>query len=130
MTAYLLDTRVLLAFLAGKTDFSADLHTILNDRDVKVLASAASIFEVAVKKAMKRIKIPEHFPDAVLASGFEILPINADHAWKTLRLPFHHPDPFDRLLITQAREESLTIITTNPIFQSYDVPVLMVETPA
>jgi PIN domain nuclease of toxin-antitoxin system len=75
---------------------------------------------------MKRIKIPDDFPDIIQASGFEILPMTADQSWKTLRLPFHHPDPFDRLLITQARDQHLTILTQNPMFQRYDVAVRMV----
>ncbi|HEY8964246.1 MAG TPA: type II toxin-antitoxin system VapC family toxin [Alphaproteobacteria bacterium] len=126
MTQYLLDTPVLLSFLAGKPDFSTEVHTIFADTSLKILASSANIFEVAVKKALKRIKIPDDFPDAVRESGFDILPIADTHAWKTLRLPFHHPDPFDRLLIAQAKCENLTLLTRNPIFERYDVNVQMV----
>lgn len=123
---YLLDTTVLLTIMGAKADIPPALHTIMEDLNTPVYASSASVFEVAVKKAMKRIKIPDDFPDAVRASGFDILSIEADQAWKTLRLPFHHPDPFDRLLITQARDRDLTLLTHNPIFQRYDLRVQMV----
>jgi len=126
MTGFILDTPVLLAFLSGKTEKMPELHTILQDLSVPVYASAASIFETAVKKAMKRIQIPDHFPDAIVQSGLEVLPLDGDTAWRTLRLPFHHSDPFDRLLLSQAKAGNLTILTQNPVFQRYDVRVEMV----
>ena len=60
-------------------------------------------------------------PDLVDASGFDELPVLARHAAAVHALPWHHRDPFDRLLVAQAREEALTLVTVDPAMRAYDV---------
>ena len=63
------------------------------------------------------------FPGVLDANGFEMLPANLEHYRRVITLPRHHGDPFDRLMICQALEERLTIITRDPLFGAYDVSV-------
>lgn len=126
MSGYLLDTQVLLRILAGDVDKNSDLYAILGDSSVRVVASAANVLEVAIKKAMKRVVVPNDFEGAVTGSGFEVLPISGEHAWKTLRLPFFHADAVDRLLIAQAVCEDLVLITQDNVFDAYQINTLKI----
>lgn len=62
--------------------------------------------------------------ESALESGFRELPINSAHAIEAGRLPLIHRDPFDRMLVAQARCEGLTLVTTDPHCQQYEVPIL------
>jgi PIN domain nuclease of toxin-antitoxin system len=64
----------------------------------------------------------------VLESGARILGVAPEHGLAIAELPLHHRDPFDRLLIAQARSEGLTIVTADPQFARYDVPVVPAAT--
>lgn len=90
------------------------------------MVSAASFFEIAVKKAMKKVNTPDNLPDIVAKSGLEVLDLTPEHSWKTLRLPYHHTDPYDRLLLAQAAINGLTIITSCPYFDPYGLPLLKI----
>jgi PIN domain nuclease of toxin-antitoxin system len=121
---YLLDTSVLLRYLDDPASLPDEVQEILADPGVRVVASAASFFEIAVKKALKKARVPDSLPDAVAAAGLEVLDLSAEHTWKTLRLPYHHTDPYDRLILAQAAINGLTIITATPYFDAYGFPVI------
>jgi len=61
---------------------------------------------------------------ACRANGFDLLPISAEHAELAGALPLHHADPFDRMLIAQAKSESLVLLTQDRKMAMYDVPIL------
>jgi PIN domain nuclease of toxin-antitoxin system len=61
---------------------------------------------------------------AVVDGGFEPLPISMAHAAAAGELPPHHRDPFDRMLVAQSRLEGLTVVTRDPAFAAYEVPLL------
>ena len=91
--------------------------------------SVASVWEAAIKSAAGRLRLPkptdELLSDAVLhEAGFQAMEIRAKHALSAAALPRHHADPFDRLLIAQAQIEDLTIVTSDPAFDDYDVRIL------
>jgi len=92
------------------------------------MVSAASVWEIAIKASLGRLAIARadvlRLPELVAASGFDELPIRFEHAAAIAALPMHHRDPFDRLLIAQARAETLTLVTTDATIRAYDVPVL------
>jgi PIN domain nuclease of toxin-antitoxin system len=92
--------------------------------DAEVLVSVASLWEIAIKKALGKLEAPDDLPPRVQQLGFELLPIEVEHAWAVRRLPRHHGDPFDRLLIAQARVERLPILSSDPAFADYDVRVI------
>jgi PIN domain nuclease of toxin-antitoxin system len=89
-----------------------------------VLVSAATIWEIEIKRALHKLEAPDDLAGLVDESGFERLDISYLHAREAGRLPLLHGDPFDRMLVAQARLEGLTIATADPKIKRYDVPVL------
>jgi len=85
-----------------------------------VYVSAASIWEIAIKKSLGKIQgDAEALAAAIEASGFEELPVTARHAAAVAKLPLHHADPFDRLLLAQAFTEPLRLITADRALLAY-----------
>lgn len=68
--------------------------------------------------------MPDDLFEAIGVNDFETLPITAIHAVLAGELPPHHSDPFDRMLIAQARTETLTLVSTDGRFPQYDVELL------
>jgi PIN domain nuclease of toxin-antitoxin system len=91
-----------------------------------VFASAASIWEIEIKSAQGKLEVSSNFVELVEQTGFEPLPISFEHALQAGRLPLHHRDPFDRMLIAQARVESLTLASADATLAAYDVPIVAV----
>lgn len=116
----LLDTHVLLWWLADDRKLSKDARTLIANADHQVLVSAASVWEVAIKAALTRIEIElDDLEDAILKGGFEHLPIAVPHAVGVGRLPDVHRDPFDRMLVAQASIEELRLVTHDRVFERY-----------
>ncbi len=89
--------------------------------------SAATIWEIEIKRAVGRLTVTQDLIAKVDDAGFERLAVLFEHASEVGRLPLHHRDPFDRLLIAQARVEGLTLATADEHIRRYDVPVLGVS---
>lgn len=119
----LLDTHALLWWLADE-GLAADARAAIAAGDNQVLVSAASAWEIAIKRALGRLSAPEDLLDQLAASGFDHLPIALRHALAVSDLPAHHRDPFDRMLIAQAMVEGLTVVTRDRRFSAYPVAVL------
>jgi PIN domain nuclease of toxin-antitoxin system len=118
----LLDSHVLLWFVLGnRTRISAAMRARIEEG---ALVSVASLWEIAIKASLGKLKTPEDLPARIAQLGFELLPITTEHAWRVRQLPHHHRDPFDRLLIAQAQIEGLPIVTADPAFTPYDVVVI------
>jgi PIN domain nuclease of toxin-antitoxin system len=124
----LLDTHTLLWFLTNNPSLSARARGAIEDSANAARVSAASLWEVAIKFALGKLKLPapylEIFPHQLEMNGFDLLPITPVHCATLLTLPFHHRDPFDRLLLAQAKAESLTLVTDDRQFGPYGVPLL------
>ena len=87
--------------------------------------SAASTWEIAIKAALGKIRADlQAVRAAVRATGFEELAVSIPHTLRLLGLSPHHRDPFDRILVAQALEEGLTIVTHDPAFTPYPAPTL------
>ena len=86
--------------------------------------SAASIWEIATKRAAGKLKVPDDLLEQVAAARFGELGIAFEHAILAGALPPHHSDPFDRMLVAQAMSENLTLVTNDARIAAYDVPVL------
>ncbi len=119
----LLDTHVVLWWRADDPALGRGARSAIAAADL-VMVSAASAWEVAIKTALGRLRIPGDFEEGVEASGFAKLPISFAHAAEAGRLPAHHGDPFDRMLVAQAHLEGLTIVTRDRALSSYGVPIL------
>jgi PIN domain nuclease of toxin-antitoxin system len=115
----LVDTHVFLWWCADDRRLSAALRAALRDGANEVYLSAASVWEMKIKEALGRLRTPEPVSAAALRLGFEPLPIQFGHAEATSQLPPLHRDPFDRMLVAQARVESLTLVTRDPAIRSY-----------
>jgi PIN domain nuclease of toxin-antitoxin system len=91
----------------------------------RVLISAVTAWEIAVKQALGRLRFPlDRFDEIMQRMGFDVLPVLPAHAIAAGRLPRHHDDPFDRMLIGQASVENLTLVSRDRIVAHYDVRVL------
>jgi PIN domain nuclease of toxin-antitoxin system len=88
-----------------------------------VFVSAATIWELAVKQAIGKLKEPADLPELVRDSGLTPVPITVEHAVVAGRLPMIHRDPFDRMLVAQARCLDLTVLTRDPYIARYAVSV-------
>ncbi len=120
----LLDTHALLWWLADSVELSAEARERIADGSNEVAVSAASAWEMAINQAGGKLRVPDDFAAAVETSLLVPLPITLDHALMAGSLPPHHQDPFDRMLIAQALIEGLTIVTRDPRFEPYGVPLL------
>jgi PIN domain nuclease of toxin-antitoxin system len=107
----LLDTHVFLWWRADAPELPLRARAAIIDVANAVYVSAAVAWEVAIKRALGKLDFDGSVADAVAEEGFLPLPIQLHHADELARLPNHHRDPFDRLLIAQARTESLTMVS-------------------
>jgi PIN domain nuclease of toxin-antitoxin system len=119
----LLDTHAFLWWVADAPELSSRARRAISARDHECLLSAASCWEMAVKVSIGKLELEgtvERFvPHHMSVNGFQELPVEIRHAAGVARLPFHHRDPFDRLLVVQALEEDLTVVSADPIFRRY-----------
>ena len=120
----LLDTHILLWWLADDPALPDPANVAIASPDNSVLVSAASAWEIAINKAAGRLVAPDDLVEALEASQFGTLDITAVHALAAGNLPRHHSDPFDRMLIAQAQAENLTLVTVDDRFRQYEVDLL------
>ena len=115
----LLDTHVALWVFADSRRLTKAHRTTLRDA-TEIHVSAASVWEVAIKRALGKIDIDAAvFAQAIDDSGFLALPISARHAAAVPSLPAHHADPFGRLLVAQAISEPLRLLTADASLAPY-----------
>ena len=118
----LVDTRVLLWAIAEPRKLPKASRAKLEAGENDVLFSAASIWELAIKLQIGRLKLPVEL-DAITESaklmGFSELPVTAAHAAGVRNLPLYHRDPFDRLLVAQAIYEPARFLTVDPVLSQY-----------
>lgn len=119
----LLDTRVVLWQLAGTRTVGPRAREAIG-RATELAFSVVSFAEIGVKAAIGKLDIPADLREHILRSGLSTLGLAPDHGLGVADLPMHHRDPFDRLLISQARLEGLTIVTADERFSRYDVPLI------
>ena len=123
MTRLLLDTHVFLWWRMDDPRLTQPLRAAVAEAEL-VFVSVASAWEVAIKMALGRLRLPDCFETGVVDSGFERLLLTFAHAEGAGRLPVHHSDPFDRMLVAQAQAEGLTLVTHDRHLAPYDVDVL------
>ncbi len=121
----LLDTHTLI--WAAREELRDDAHKAIEEVADSVFVSAATIWEIEIKRALGRLQAPEDMIERVDESGYERLPITFEHACEAGRLPLLHGDPFDRILVAQARTEGMTLASADAALQRYDVAVFEVE---
>jgi PIN domain nuclease of toxin-antitoxin system len=101
-----------------------DLREAIEDGANDIFVSVASVWEIAIKRAIGKLEFAAPIVETVERLGFELIPITAAHAEHAGGLPRHHSDPFDRMLLAQATLEGLVFGTQDPLMRSYAVPLL------
>lgn len=125
MTRVLLDTNVVVWLLLGRRDaIPAPTVEVIENTANPVLVSAASVWEIAIKRSLGKLTIEARWPEALRRLGFDHSPVTAEHAAAVEDLPWLHRDPFDRLLVAQANIEKATLVTADERIRQYDVPTL------
>lgn len=121
MTTFLIDTHALLWWLAGDRRLPRSTYDRIADPEHRLLVSAASAWEVAIKSALGKLAAPDDLLDVVERSGLEWIPVQPAEAYVAGGLPLHHRDPFDRLLVAQALERRAQLISHDDAFDRYGV---------
>ena len=118
----LLDTHTFLWFIEDNPLLSADAKNLL-ESDVDLLISAASLWEIAIKISIGKLKLTQPFDafisDQLTKNAIDLLPIAVPHLALVSTLPFRNRDPFDRLLVAQAIIEQIPIVSIDDIFDMY-----------
>lgn len=123
MTRRLLDTHALLWALAGDERLPAAIVSDLDREPADFLVSDVTFWEIAVKRSAGKLSVPGDLPRVVDEIGLLTVAISRQQAWSVSGLALHHRDPFDRLLIAQAQDLDLPIVTADGAFGAYDVAV-------
>lgn len=121
----LLDTHTFLWWVDDSRQLSDISREIIHNGSNRIFLSLASQWEIAIKASIDRLEFPiNELEDTVEQNGFEPLAMTTRHIIESTGLPMHHRDPFDRMLIAQARLESLTLISKDAVFPDYDVALV------
>jgi PIN domain nuclease of toxin-antitoxin system len=121
----LLDTHVLLWWLRDDRRLKNRERRAIADPDAIVHVSAATVWEIAIKKSLGRLSVDDEALEGEMDAGAMVeLPVRWRHARAVAALPRHHEDPFDRLLLAQAQIEALVVVSYDAVFRQYDVPLL------
>ncbi|NYE48703.1 PIN domain nuclease of toxin-antitoxin system [Spinactinospora alkalitolerans] len=113
----------MLWWLEESPKLSASLRALLISED-EIFVSSATAWEMSIKSAQGKLSVPDDLTAALRYYGFQELPISVAHGLRAGALPRHHGDPFDRILVAQAQEEGLTLVTQDGAVQKYDVATL------
>jgi PIN domain nuclease of toxin-antitoxin system len=120
----LLDTHVLLWALGDPDELEPAARAAIVGPENDVLVSAASAWEIAIKKELGKLDAPDDLAAQIAEARFEPLAVTIEHALEAGALPRHHADPFDRMLAAQAALEGLTVVTRDQRLSRYGVPTL------
>ena len=118
---YLLDSHSLLWTIFQPDKLSTEAQEIIHDQNNIICVSLISLWEISIKQNIGRLDIPEKFFEVVSQGGFEIIPLTMPEIEQYRTLPLHHRDPFDRMLIIQAQQQKLILITRDSEIGKYDV---------
>jgi PIN domain nuclease of toxin-antitoxin system len=124
----LLDTHAFIWWIDDDVRLSTAARTLLRDRGNDAFVSIATIWEIAIKVGVGRLRMPAELrpflADQIARAGFSLLPIAFEHVVAVHALPQHHRDPFDRLLIAQCRQEDLSLVSRDGKFALYDLELV------
>ena len=121
----LLDTHAFLWWVAASDELSRKARSAVGSARNECFVSVASGWEIAIKVSLGTLRIDgaldRFLPEQLAANAFQALAVDFRHTARVATLPFHHRDPFDRLLVAQALEEDLAMVTADPVVVKYGV---------
>ena len=120
----LLDTHAALWWLSDPEKLTAEARLAIASIENEVYLSSASLWEIHLKAGKGKLNVPPSLIEALSEQEIDELKITWKHTERTRTLPPIHLDPFDRLLIAQALEEGLTLVTLDGLIQQYKVPII------
>lgn len=128
----LIDTQIFLWLFGNSSRISLNVRNLLINPNNTIYFSAASAWEIAIKYGNGKLKLPDEpkifVPDRLKRANFVWLEINHEHTLAVAKFPLIHKDPFDRLLITQANVENLSLLSADSIFGNYSVKLIDANT--
>jgi len=123
----LLDTHTFLWAIGEPQLLTVKTRKLLQDASVERIVSVVSLWEIAIRVRIRRLSMPtdrEFYIRKLDDLQARTLPVELRHSFAMFEQPPHHHDPFDRLLIAQAREDGLTVVTRDEVFSDYDVQTI------
>ncbi len=124
MNSYLLDTHTLLWWLTNSDKIGARCREVISNPENDIYVSPISLWEISIKKSIGKLKAPDNMAAICMEKGFLELKISLKDGQAMQTLPCLHKDPFDRMLIVQAINNRLIIITNDKIIKNYEVKTL------
>jgi PIN domain nuclease of toxin-antitoxin system len=122
----LLDTQIVYWFFYERLNVPNEAWTVMKNAEA-IFVSAASIWEIAIKVRIGKMNAdPLRVTELLEAAGFKELPVFARHTVLVASLPLHHGDPFDSLLVAQAIEEPMQLLTSDSQLKKYSELVILV----
>lgn len=122
---FLLDTHVLLWWQTDDARLSPRCRELMADGRTRLLWSAASSWELAIKVGLGRLRLPEpvhrYVPRVLRENAIHSLAIEQGHALGVAALPSHHRDPFDRLLVAQVKSEKVSLLSADEQLDPYGI---------
>lgn len=120
----LLDTNAFLWWRDASPRLSSRARDHIRDPANHIIVSIASLWEIAIKRSLGKLRFPENFEEVMAEEDFELLAVSYTHLRALERLPHHHGDPFDRVFIAQSLSEGVPIVTSDRTFGRYDVQTI------
>lgn len=128
----LLDTQIFLWMFLTPSRISSNVQSLLKSSSNEFFLSSASGWEIAIKYSIGKLKLPDapeiYVPNRMKRANLKSLEITHEHGLAIANLPIIHKDPFDRILISQANIENLTLLSTDKIFSQYAVKLIDANT--
>lgn len=116
---FLLDTHILLWAVHEPSKLNKDTQNLISDLNNIIFISAATLWELQIKKSIGKIRLPDNFSLLLEQGGYELLDIKVNHINKLNELPLTHKDPFDRMLIVQSICENIPLVTNDAEIMKY-----------
>ncbi|MCC8109849.1 MAG: type II toxin-antitoxin system VapC family toxin [Planctomycetes bacterium] len=123
----LLDTQALIWHYEDKPALGKKAGKAIENRTNQLFISAVTVWEMSIKVGLGKLKLDRPVLDIISiykVKGVSVLPITETHAVRVGTLPSIHRDPFDRMLVSQAQCEGLTIVTVDEFIQQYPIECL------
>lgn len=121
---FLLDTHAFIWVMEGGKRLPETVRKIISDPVNEIFVSAATFWEIIIKKRSNKIRVSFNLETSARKAGFELIPIEISHVLYLEKLPLYHKDPFDRILISQAKIENLILITADKKIWRYKLNIL------